>query len=678
MEKKLLLLLCLPLALATAAQQPARQPADTVLKSPYSFGKPIKEIRIKNNRLTIKPIQPRQLTIAGTYTAAAALTTANATPALQYNGPVYNNNIVRKGYKLSHSLYVKATIQKSYYNPLWSLTLNTGQSTENLILRDNTNTDNHLGITAQRTLGKYLTLSGGYSTSTGRSTNSNQYGYLNQVYENALLTPINDPYQLPKSPNHGEQINHQSGFLGIQARPSWLNFNLTSSINAVDNKINQEIQRNQHDTHYNTDANATHTINYVAYRWTSIARLHFLHNTDDVQMTYPIAGHRYHYSRTSDDASLSFTTTYNYNYTTAGLTIADKLFHSNTSTKSSYDLPELSAFVLQSDILQNPISAKLAATYSAFYSEPALNRSWSPFLLTQLLPQESASFMPATEVSRVNGLSPIRHQEFVTNFELTFWTWLTASADLSLRTSKGNPYPLYTNNQLTLQNLADIKYKGLELTLTQTMYQRADHKFTINNTISFWRYTNTVTNMVGGLDSLPIAGFSNVHNTLIKGQPLGVITGNTYLTNKPTVIGNPTPDFTLKLSQQLAWRQLTLSVDWRYVKGGQVWDGTQTVLDYYGRSALTGAYGYTGVASAYMQKADNIRINLLSLAYTVPLKRQRQQIKLLAYAENLMIWSAYKGGDPQQRLFDQPDASGLDFFNLPSTKSFGLDASIQF
>ena len=761
----LLLILCLPLALR--AQQPARQRPDTVIKQAYLYVSPIRSVKVNNSQLIIKPIQPRQLTIAGTYTVAAALITANATPALQnqyvqgesengvlallpndplsygphvhslqYDGPVYNNSILRRGYKLSHSLYVKAGIQKDISNPLAALALDAGQSTENLILRNNNNTGNHLGVSADRFLGKHLSISGGYNISTGRSTNSNQYGFLNHIYENALLTPINDPYSPPNSPNHGQQIKQQTGFVGIQQRSADLNFSLRSSIDVVDNKINQEVQRNQHETHYNTDGNAIYTIHYPSYRWTSTAKFHLLHNTDDVQISYPIAGPSYHYNRTTDEGGFSFATTYNYDYTTTGFTIGDKSYSSTTSTQHSFLLPELSAFVFRSNILpyQYSSSAKLAATYSAFYSEPALNRFWNPFLLTQLLPQASAGFMPTTEAGNVNGLSPIRHQEFTAKLELTFWYWLTASADLSFRTSKDNPYPVNANGQLELQNLADLRYRGLELSLTQTMYRRRSRQLTISNTLTFWRYTNIVTNIAGGLDSVPIAGFSNVHNTLIKGQPLGVITGNTYLTNanhqmllgddgfplagnKPTVIGNPTPDLTLKLSQTLAWQRLTLSVDWRYVKGGDIWDGTQSVLDYYGRSAATGSqrnttnyvfpgvmnngahnavpvsfydpslpvtqnrwvrYGYTGVAQAYMQKGDNLRINLLSLAYTIPLKGPRQQIRVLAYAENLLVWSAYKGGDPQQRLFDQPDASGLDFFNLPSPKSFGLNVSIQF
>ncbi len=183
-----------------------------------------------------------------------------------------------------------------------------------------------------------------------------------------------------------------------------------------------------------------------------------------------------------------------------------------------------------------------------------------------------------------------------------------------------------------------------------------------------------------------------------------------------SIIGNPTPDYTLKFSHIATWRAFTLNIDWDYTKGGNSWNGTAAVLDYYGRSATTGTqrsitdyvfagtlqnggknnipvafydpslpvsqnrwvrYGYTGVAASYIQKGDNIRIHTLSIAYDIDLKKYVQRIRLTAYAQNLLVWSACKGADPNQLLYDQPGGNSLDFFNLPSTKTYGISASIQ-
>ena len=141
--------------------------------------------------------------------------------------------------------------------------------------------------------------------------------------------------------------------------------------------------------------------------------------------------------------------------------------------------------------------------------------------------------------------------------------------------------------------------------------------------------------------------------------------------NQLSVIGNPTPDYTLRFSHVATWKAFSFNLDWEYRKGGDNWNGTAAFLD-------SVHYGYTGKAAAYIQKTDNIRIHTLSFAYDIRIKKILQQIKLTAYAQNLVLWSVYKGADPNQLLYDQPGSAGLDFFNLPSTKSYGISASLQF
>jgi len=152
-------------------------------------------------------------------------------------------------------------------------------------------------------------------------------------------------------------------------------------------------------------------------------------------------------------------------------------------------------------------------------------------------------------------------------------------------------------------------------------------------------------------------------------------------------------------------------------KGGDVWNGTQAVLDYYGRSAasaqlrntagyvFTGVfadghpnnipvnfynpnspfennrwvrYGHTGIAEEYIQRGDHIRINNIGLNYKLKASKYIQTIAFTLSASNIIVWSAYKGADPNQLLYDQSDTNGLDFFNLPSVKNFAFNISIQF
>jgi hypothetical protein len=232
----------------------------------------------------------------------------------------------------------------------------------------------------------------------------------------------------------------------------------------------------------------------------------------------------------------------------------------------------------------------------------------------------------------------------------------------------------------------------------------------------------------------PIAGFSNVHKAIVAGEQLGAIVGTSFLKDAnnnliiddegyplvnttPVVIGRPLADFTMKMNNSVEWKMLQLAIDWEWRKGGDIWNGTAAALDYYGRSENSAAqrnitnhvfrgvtknghpntmpvnfydpslpfeknrwvrYGLSGVAEEYIHKADNLRINHVGLTYKKELKKYLRSIALTAYASNIILWTAYKGADPNRLLFDQSASTGLDFFNLPSTKTFGFTTSIQF
>jgi hypothetical protein len=280
----------------------------------------------------------------------------------------------------------------------------------------------------------------------------------------------------------------------------------------------------------------------------------------------------------------------------------------------------------------------------------------------------------------------MQHQEFTSWIQLDFDRLISLHADFSIRDTKDNAFPAYENNQLVVKNIADTRYKGFELQLQFNSANSNSKRIFTSNSISFYKFSNTVTRIQDGYDHHPIAGFSTIYKALVKGQPVGVIVGDSQL----SIIGNPTPDFTLRFSHMATWKAFSINIDWEYRKGGDMWNGTAAVLDYYGRSAASAVQrnitsqnkwvrnGYTGVASSYIQKGDNIRIHTLSLAYDIKIRKYLQRIRLTAYAQNLLLWSAYTGADPNQLLYDQSGSAGLDFFNLPSTKTFGASASIQF
>ena len=49
---------------------------------------------------------------------------------------------------------------------------------------------------------------------------------------------------------------------------------------------------------------------------------------------------------------------------------------------------------------------------------------------------------------------------------------------------------------------------------------------------------------------------------------------------------------------------------------------------------------------------------------------------LTFFANNPVLWTSYKGVDPETSLAGPANGQGLDYFNNPSTKSYGIRLSI--
>ena len=642
------------------AQQPVKP---LVLNAPYPSQYQVKTIRERKGRLTILPAKTKWLTIGGNYTSSAAASSVTATP--------YNNSIFRTGHTTGQALSLQASIKTGNWQPLWVFSLQAATNSETLAIPDNLNTSHTISMSAEKYLEKF-SIAGSYSYFSSRFSNDNSNGFLNRVYQNALQTPADNAWFLLENNGHFADRVQQTGNLSIQKKQGSLTYGVINTLDVIEDNSNQSLKpgteffpagliytRKQNADHYSSNAWLAYWLNYGGSAFSSTARLNYIYNDGNVNISYPADLYSYH--RSASDASLTYNSIYaGYNFT-AGLNAGNKFYLSNTSLHDKFFLPELSGFIAPNHLLGYHLNARLAASYTAFCSELPINHTLSAFLLTQLTPQESSLFMPSTEPRTFTNLSPMQHHEFTSWIQLDLDRIISLHADFSIRNTKDNVFPTYENNQLVLKNIADTRYQGFELQLQFNSIRKSPHQIFTSNSISFYKFSNLVTRIQDGYEGHPIAGFSTVYKALVKGQPVGVIN------NHSSIIGNPTPDYTLKFSHAVTWRAFSINLDWEYRKGGAIWNGTAAALD-----------GYTGVAESYIQKGDNIRIHTLSLAYDLKIRKCLQRIRLTAYAHNLILWSAYKGADPNQLLYDQPGSGGLDFFNLPSTKTSGVSASIQF
>lgn len=417
------------------------------------------------------------------------------------------------------------------------------------------------------------------------------------------------------------------------------------------------------------------------------------------------------------------------------INVGNSMYFSTTSTKSVLFLPRTNALANWYNVGQKGrLTLAASLTYSA--AEPDITQSYSSMALLAYQAGQTNSYFPLNELRSYTGLRASRHRDFslaVNYFLGSHWDF---RAEFFSRKFSRDIFPYLDAGQIMLANMATHRSNGLQLSVGfLSKYPSLSPRFRYSTTVQLLMWNSLVTSTEPGFNGTPIAGFNNVYKTILQGQPLGVIVGTRYRRNdrdqliigvdgfplvdpQPAILGNPIPRFTVSLNHQFNWKSYSLQLDWEWRNGGRAWNGTAAMLDYYGRSLKTAQqrnidgyifpgvlennqpnnipvdfydptlpvtsnrwtrYGPGGVTEDYVQRTDQISIRTIQLSKRIVFKKILQEISIAAYLHNWVIWSAYRGGDPVgQLLMEQPNSSGLDYFNLPLTRTMGLQLTIQF
>ncbi len=194
------------------------------------------------------------------------------------------------------------------------------------------------------------------------------------------------------------------------------------------------------------------------------------------------------------------------------------------------------------------------------------------------------------------------------------------------------------------------------------------------------------------------------------------------------VIGDPTPDWFTGIRNTFSWKGFSLSALLDIRQGGDMWNGTWGVMSYFGMSKETETdrtiqgYVYDGKvnvgteeAPEYVQNAtpvdfanpangaggtkwtrygfgfseDNIedaswvRLREVTFKYSFSkdlLSNTPLQTASLSFTgRNLWLSTKYNGIDPETNLTGgTSNAKGLDYFNMPNSRSYGVVLNITF
>lgn len=294
--------------------------------------------------------------------------------------------------------------------------------------------------------------------------------------------------------------------------------------------------------------------------------------------------------------------------------------------------------------------------------------------------------------------------------------------------------PVFNNNMVNWSPDVNYKQNGVEFEIEKTNYYSNNLSYGFN--LNFTYYKNEVTSLNNNQTKIPFAGFADVTKNYIVGQPMGVIVGNGYLrdtnaniiigddgfpliSSEPKIVGNPNPDFVVGFFNSLRYKNFNLNLSFDWSKGGEIWNGTQQTLNYYGKSKQTEdqrnvtnyvfkgvttsgevnakqvsfydknlpveenrwvRYGVSGISEDAIEDASYFRLNSISLGYTSTSGAFNNKLSftISVFMNNVFIVAKSKSAFSNNSMFNSTDTSGLDYFNSPMMKSFGSSLTIKF
>lgn len=679
----------------------------------------------------------------------------------------YDNDLFKTTVGYNNQLRLNAFIKREYDEKI-RLSLDLGQQKNQMYFVDQYNVMNTLKTKLSTRILKF-DLNFALNYEDNKATNSNRIGLFNRVYQNSLLTPVsfsngqgsllpdgsqrsysrqadNPDFLLDQENKYNYQDRRRQFSFDLARRWGHFNLNISQSyendyfwnfdqyqpstygfINGVKN------ERSQNNKLYNS--NILGSYSFDGYHTDHVISLNYILNDQQSDIFQSLSNRSYFYQRTAQDYLLNYKFDYNdHDDFLMGFNVGNSFYISNTAVKNKYWLPKAGAYITFDNIFDwYNVNLKMFGTYTQLSNEPEMTRSYASYGTTLLNAQNAYQYFPVQEVETVKNLSTINSGEWKGGLKLAYRYNLAFEAEYFKRKITDDIFPVFEGNQLQLKNLADHTYTGYDISfLYDNIYLGTD--FRTGHKASFFKYQDKVDRANSGYNGLALSGFRDIYKTLREGEIVGAVVGSYFERNAGgdliidefgypkkadglKIIADPTPDFVLKFNHSISYKMFSLDINWEWKKGGQIWNGTQAVLDYYGRSQTSAdlrntknyvfqgvnsngninqtpvdfynpdqsasenrwsRYGYLGVAEDYVQKADYIRINTISLTARFDVGEFKRGLGVTFYVNNILLWQANKGVDSNQNFYDFDNGKGMDFFNLPSYKTFGCMVSFQF
>lgn len=393
---------------------------------------------------------------------------------------------------------------------------------------------------------------------------------------------------------------------------------------------------------------------------------------------------------------------------------------------------------LQGNNVLNYLKVRLGYGTSAGYPDPYQTRNILGLATREFITNGGTTINTNTIDNRFGNpdLRPELHREWEVGVEARFFR-NRLGIDLSLYDKQSTDLIIdldldpSTGYENTTINAAELNNKGIELGIDITAVQTKNLRVGLN--VNYTRNVSEVVKLADGINQLAFAGYSNLGNFAIVGQPYGMIQGGviardpggnrivlsngTYL-GAPDIgiLGDPNPAYVMNGGLNVNFKGIMLSALLAYSEGGIIYANTPSTLMARGILAETDFDRYVPVIAPgvkedgtpndiqitatqhYWQNsavffdemavydASYLKLREVSLSYSLPSNLLEKSpfgtITLTASAQNIWFQAlglpAGANFDPEVQSLGVGNGRGFEFLNTPTSKQIGGSVRLTF
>lgn len=302
----------------------------------------------------------------------------------------------------------------------------------------------------------------------------------------------------------------------------------------------------------------------------------------------------------------------------------------------------------------------------------------------------------------------------------------------------GVPLPGSSGYSSIMRNAGKMKGIGHEIMFTATPVLLKDFEWTFS--MNYTKIVNEVVELASGVESINLGGYTTPNIRASAGDTYPAIYGESYLRDSKGrilidedpnsdgygmplqgvfgKIGDVSPDFYMSFTNSFTFFKsvsVSAQIDWK--QGGQMYSGSNRLIDLYGSSKRTedrttpfiipgykadgtpndiqrggvgdeGAYEYLystvydGLSEAHIYETSFVKLRELSVSYALPKKVVTplglQRVSVGFVARNILLWTTLPNFDPEASQGQGNMQGGMDYMSLPQTTSYGFNLSLTF